>query len=58
MGRKYHHPKKVRRSKASLLATIAAALFGGRHHGPYTRRPSLKRSLIGFVLNRLARRFH
>lgn len=57
MGRKYYHPRKSHRSRGSLLASIVAALLGRRSRGHYYRKPSLKRSLISFVLNRLARRF-
>jgi hypothetical protein len=57
MGRRNHYPKKARRSKTSVLATIVAALLSRRHYGHSYRKPSLKRSLISFVLNRLARRF-
>jgi hypothetical protein len=36
---------------------IVAALLGRRRPGHYHRNPSLKRSLIRFVLDRLVRRF-
>jgi hypothetical protein len=57
MGRKYHYPKNMRRSGGSVLGMIFGALLSRRGHGHYHRKPSLKRSLVRYVLERLAPRF-
>ena len=62
LGRHYYHPKRKHYrpsgGKGLLLALATAWLGsrGGHHYRPY-RRPSIKSSLLRFLLKRLTRRF-
>lgn len=62
LGRRYYHPKRKhhRPSGANgLLIALVTAWLGsrGRHGHHAYRKPSLKSSVLGFVLKRVARRF-
>ena len=61
MGRKYYYPKKHKyaRSGGGLVSALLSAFAGRRsHYAPYPpRRMSLKQKIVGYVLNRLVRKF-
>lgn len=62
MGRKYYHPKRKHHrpsgAKGLLLALISAWAGSRRRHGYGAyRKPSVKSSLLSFLLKRVTRRF-